>query len=85
LCLEELLRAVGHKFNPRFLINTLRHQVIVCSARVGGRLLNQVAKSSLATAIWSSMSAILVGMSGIDDLLLNSINHRTEKKRPAAY
>jgi hypothetical protein len=40
--LQNFLAPFGHKFNPRFLINTLRHQIIVCSTGVGGRLLDQL-------------------------------------------
>jgi hypothetical protein len=41
--LQNFLAPFGYKFNPSFLVaNTLRHQIIVCSTGVGGRLLDQL-------------------------------------------
>jgi hypothetical protein len=59
--LQNFLAPFGHKFNPRFLINTLRHQIIVCSTGVGGRLLDQLAKG------FPCDSDLVVDVSGIGD------------------
>jgi hypothetical protein len=60
--LQNFLAPFGHKFNPRFLIgNTLRHQIIVCSTGVGGRLLDQLAK------VFPCDSDLVVDVRGIGD------------------
>jgi hypothetical protein len=60
--LKNFLTPFGLKFNARFLIgNTLRHQIIVCSTGVGGRLLDQLAKGLPCD------SDLVVDVSGISD------------------
>jgi hypothetical protein len=60
--LKNFLAPFGQKFKPRFLIgNALRHQIIVCSTGVGGRLLDQLAK------VVPCDSDLVVDVSGIGD------------------